>query len=386
MWVKEKRVGAPGRRRGVLALLLATAPFLPVAAVMILASAGCEKTTKITAPAAEAETYVSSQACQACHPELYAEFSKTGHSLILNRASLAGGRGYYPYGDLPGSPAGHQWGDLSYVIGGFWWKALFIQSDGYLLTGAAAQYNVQTDRWVAFETGSVVPYDCGPCHTTGYRQEGHQNSMPGAVGTWALDGVQCERCHGPGSSHVQAPYDFPLKIDRSAAVCGECHIRGDLSRIRADAGFILNHGQYNEMHATKKIGFACVDCHDPHVSLHKLNPTRATAIRAKCETCHFREAEAFAASELPHYGLGTIDCAECHMAPAVKSAEGQLATHRGDVRSHLFRINTNPAATMFTSDGKYANGYLTLEYVCLRCHISETKQWAEEHAPEVHPN
>jgi hypothetical protein len=382
MWEDEKRAGASRRRdSAILAPPLVTTLTALVAAALLLAMAGCEKTTNVTA----AETYVSSEACQACHPELYASFSNTGHNLMLNRASDAGGRGYFPYGDLPGPPAGHQWGELSYVVGGFWWKARFVGNDGYVVTGTAAQYNVQTDRWVAYEAGNVVPYACGPCHTTGYRSEGHQAGMPGAVGTWALNGVQCERCHGPGSRHVYAPYDFPLKVDRSAALCGECHSRGDVSKIRADAGFIMHEAQYNELHATKKANFACVDCHDPHVSLHAQNPSRAVAIKARCQTCHFEEAENFAASELPHYDLGTIDCTECHMAYAVKSAEGQPARYRGDVRSHLFRINTNPAATMFTSDGKYANGYLTLEYVCLRCHISRTKQWAEEHAPEVHP-
>jgi len=385
MWVVERGVGALRRGRRAFALVWATAPLVPVAAALLAAS-GCEKTTNVTAPPAQAETYVSSEACQACHPELFAEFSRSGHALILNRASAAGGRGYFPYGDLPGPPAGFQWGDLSYVVGGFWWKADFVGKDGNLVTGAAAQYNVQADSWVAFGTDGVVPYDCGPCHTTGYRQGGHQGGMPGAVGTWALDGVQCERCHGPGSNHVQAPYDFTLRVDRSAALCGECHSRGDISGIPADAGFIMNHAQYNEIHATKKIGFACVDCHDPHVSLHKQNPSRDLAIKARCQTCHFEEAEAYAASELPHYELGTIDCAECHMAYAVKSAEGQPARHRGDVRSHLFRINTNPAATMFTSDGKHSNGYLTLDYVCLRCHISQTREWAEEHAPQVHPS
>ena len=382
----EKRAGTPRRRgRATMAPPLVTTLSVLVAAALLLALAGCEKTTNVTAPAAEAETYVSSQACQACHPELYAEFSNTGHNFKLNRASDASRPGYYPFGDLHGPPDGYQWGDLSYVIGGFWWKARFVGNDGYVVTGATAQYNVETDRWVAYETGKVVPYNCGPCHTTGYRSEGHQGGMPGVVGTWALNGIQCERCHGPGSNHVTAPYDFPLKVDRSAGLCGECHIRGDVSRIPASGGFIQHHEQYNEMHATKKINFACVDCHDPHVSLHKQNPSRAAAIKARCETCHFEEAESYAASELPHYDLGTIDCSECHMAYAVKSAEGNLARYRGDVRSHLFRINTNPSATMFTSDGKYANGYLTLDYVCLRCHISQTKQWAEEYAPQVHP-
>ncbi len=359
---------------------------LPIIVLFLLAIllAGCEKTTKVS-NVAEPEGYVGSAACQACHPELYDQFSMTGHNFQLNRASEASRPGYYPFGDLHGPPPGHGWGEASYVVGGFWWKALFMDDHGYIITGTEAQYNVQTDRWVAYESGNVKPYDCGPCHTTGYRSSGHQNNMAGIVGTWALDGIQCERCHGPGSSHVESPYDFAMRIDRSAALCGECHSRGTVSKIAAASGFIQNHAQYNEMHATKKINFACVDCHDPHVSMHKSNPARASALTARCETCHYREAAAFAASELPHYELETIGCTECHMPYAVKSAEGVLGRYRGDVRSHLFRINADSTATMFTSDGKYANGYITLEYACLRCHISKTRDWAEEHAPEVHP-
>jgi hypothetical protein len=354
--------------------------------ILGLSLTGCEKTTKVTRIVEpELQTYVGSLACQACHPDIYAEFSKTGHNLILNPASLASRPGYYPYGDLPGPPPGQSWDDASYVIGGFWWKVRFIGRQGHVITGAQTQYNLETDRWVAYEAGTVQPYDCGPCHTTGYKYEGRQNGMEGIVGTWALNGIQCERCHGPGSKHVDAPYDFPMTINRSAAMCGECHIRGDVSKIPAENGFINDYEQYNEIHATKKINFACVDCHNPHISLHELNPTRASAIKVTCKTCHYEEAAAFASSSLPHYGLGSIDCIECHMAYAVKSAEGQLFRYEGDVRSHLFRINTSTSAPMFTSDGKYANGYLTLQYVCLRCHVSETVDWAVEHAPEVHP-
>ena len=353
--------------------------------VLLLGSllTGCEKTTNIVEP--EPQSYVGSLACQACHPDLYAEFSKSGHNFKLNPVSAASKPGYYPFGDLPGPPPGYTWADASYVIGGFWWKARFVDKQGYIITGTQVQYNLATDRWVAYEAGVTKPYDCGPCHTTGYRYEGHQNGMEGIVGTWTLNGVQCERCHGPGGKHVDAPYDIRMTIDRSAALCGECHIRGDVSRIPAKNGFIDHHEQYNELHATKKINFACVDCHDPHISLHRSNPARASAIKAKCETCHYEEAEDYANSTLPHYDLGSINCIECHMAYAVKSAEGQLFRYEGDVRSHLFRINTRASAQMFTPDGKYANGYLTLQYVCLRCHVSKTVDWAMEHAPEVHP-
>ena len=368
------------------ALLLRSVAVLAVLLLLVfgLLLTGCEKTTNIVE--SEPQSYVSSLACQACHPDLYEEFSKSGHNFILNAASLASKRNYYPYGgQLVGAPAGYSWDDVSYVIGGFWWKARFIDRQGYIITGDQAQYNLATDRWVAYETGTVAPYDCGPCHTTGYKYGGHQGNVAGITGTWSLDGVQCERCHGPGGRHVRAPYDVRMIIDRSVTLCGECHVRGDVSKIPAEGGFIQNYEQYNEIHSTKKISFACVDCHDPHVSLHRSNPTRASAIKVKCGTCHYEEAAAFANSSLPHYDLGTVTCIECHMAYADKSAEGQTFRHEGDVRSHLFRINTDTSAKMFTPDGKYANGYLTLQYVCLRCHVSKTVDWAKEHASEVHP-
>ena len=49
---------------------------------------------------------------------------------------------------------------------------------------------------------------------------------------------------------------------------------------------------------------------------------------------------------------------------------------------HLGEKNTN--AQMFTEDGKFANGYLTVKYACLYCYPAETKQWALKYAKGVH--
>jgi hypothetical protein len=358
---------------------------LPVILLLVLGLTGCEKTTNVSTEP-EIGSYVGSGACDACHLEIYSEFVKSGHNFKLNPASSARQSAYYPFGDLPGPPPGESWSNISYVIGGFWWKARFIDKRGYVLTGSDVQYNLASENWVPYKEGATQEYDCGRCHTTGYRSYGNQDNMPGMIGTWALNGIQCERCHGPASQHVYAPYDYPMRIDRSSAMCGECHSRGNISTIPAEDGFIRHHEQYNEIMASKKIGFACVDCHEPHISLHKENPTRSSAITAVCEACHYEEAEGFANSSLPHYDLETITCIDCHMAYAVKSAEGQLFRYRGDVKSHLFSINADASAPMFTDDGKFANGYITLEYACLRCHVSKTVQWAETNAADVHPH
>jgi len=227
-------------------------------------------------------------------------------------------------------------------------------------------------------------YDCGGCHTTGYSSEGHQDGLEGIVGTWAFPGIQCEECHGKGSLHAESPDDYEMKVDRSSTLCGRCHKRGDPYVIDAKGGFIKHHEQYEEILATKKFNFNCVDCHDPHVGLHPNNPEREKAIKAKCEACHFEETASFANSELPHYSSGQVECIDCHMPYAAKSAVGDTLTHTGDIRSHLFRINTDPNALMFSTDGKSARGYLTVEYVCLPCHTNKDKAWALSYAERAH--
>ncbi|MBU1137927.1 MAG: hypothetical protein KKA76_03010, partial [Proteobacteria bacterium] len=64
----------------------------------------------------------------------------------------------------------------------------------------------------------------------------------------------------------------------------------------------------------------------------------------------------------------------------------------GDVRTHIFKINTDPKAEMFKTveeKGKkstFAQGYVTLEYACLSCHASRDKNWAAGKAKGFHSN
>jgi hypothetical protein len=56
-----------------------------------------------------------------------------------------------------------------------------------------------------------------------------------------------------------------------------------------------------------------------------------------------------------------------------------------DDPSHLFKINTDPNAAMFTPDGRFvAGGSITLEYICLRCHSDRTKAWAAQNVRGIH--
>jgi hypothetical protein len=194
------------------------------------------------------------------------------------------------------------------------------------------------------------------------------------VGTWAFEGIQCESCHGPGKDHVDKGGDkTAIKLDKTAALCGTCHIRGEADTIPASKGFIRHHEQYNELLASPHKSFDCVTCHDPHKKAE-------FSIKADCTTCHSDINNEFTGSQMQSVGL---TCNDCHMPMATKSAVS-LGPNKGDVKTHLFRINTEPTANMFSEDGGSAKDFVTLDFACLQCHQDKNAQWAAQFAEDVH--
>ena len=320
--------------------------------------------------------YVGSATCGGCHESTYAKFILSGHPYKLNKV-VDGQPPTYPYTEVLEPPEGVTWDDVTYVIGGYNWKARFIGTDGYIITGdenATTQYNFPNEEvgkdegWAAYHAGEQKPYDCGPCHTTGYQPGGNQDGLEGLVGTWAEPGIQCEECHGPGSNHISNPYGVTMDIDRTSQLCGECHIRGSVSAINASGGFTRHHEQAEEFYASKHMALTCVACHDPHASAinadEELNPNQG--IWNDCEDCHFDKAGSQTSTTM----ASLLECTDCHMPPMAKSAWGNADTFTGDVSSHLFAINVDPDAPQFSEDGGETMPYLTVQYACQSCHIS----------------
>jgi hypothetical protein len=329
--------------------------------------------------ASSSQTFVGSEQCGSCHEAEYDKFILSGHPYKLTKIEN-GEPPSFPYDDQTGGvtdpPDGYTWDDITYVIGGYGWKARFIDSKGFIITGDAdstTQYNhaneeVGTEEgWVAYHAGEVKPYDCGSCHTTGFSPTGHQDGLEGIEGTWAFPGVQCEECHGPGSLHAADPQGIRMTVERSSQLCGQCHIRGNPALVDASGGFIRHHEQYEELFNSKHFATSCITCHDPHASAvfddEEINPNRG--IRQECDTCHWQQVFQ---NNRRHLGF---DCTVCHLPPLVKSAVGNLETFTGDISSHLFSINPDPAAPQFTEDGAFSSPYITLEYACRQCHNGE---------------
>jgi hypothetical protein len=330
------------------------------------------------------QTFVGAAKCGVCHQGEYAEFLESGHAHILQRV-VGGQLPSYPFRNevpfpLLAAPDG-SWDDVLYVVGGFGWKALFVGTDGNLVTGDATQWNLETGEWVTYHPGEQKPYDCGACHTTGYSPTGHMLGLTGLAGTWAEDGVTCEACHGAGALHVLSQSGEDINLDRSNALCGRCHSRGVPNRIVAYAPdsegdqFLANYGQYDEMKAGAHRNLTCVSCHDPHPSA-KFRPEQGIVL--SCETCH-EEIEIY------NTGGGAHTCEVCHMPSASLSAV-KRSHHQADVQTHIFRINPASAAEMFYQENGswFSHNFLTTDFTCLRCHAGQDRQWAEEHADEIH--
>lgn len=378
-----------------------------------------------TDPSNGGATYLGSAACRACHPDIGTEVSLHGHTHVLNR--IQGESPVFPSqavrASVPNPPAGYTWDDISYVLGGYIRKAKFIDQNGFLVTTGVASPLTQWDlafpadgtapAFVNYEPAANNPksyeFSCFVCHATGPlpQDPSHptfQENRPGFVGTWQEAGVQCEACHGPGSHHPSNTAARGLYVNTSAAACGTCHSRSTGSGVIAAAGgFIDHHQQYPELLASGgHAGFDCITCHDPHAGT---NYDRANAIRNECTACHPNKNMALHEGKVYAHGdYGEVlTCTSCHMPFATRSTSsvviGQSAGRVADMRTHIFRINTDPVdyTAMFSADltqvRKAADGKaaVTLDFVCLRCHNTDngypfrlTLSSASDAAPGLH--
>jgi len=318
------------------------------------------------------QVFQGSEYCLGCHDidpthgVNYNDWKTSGHPYALMKSEDAKNRA------IP-LPNGKEWSDISYVIGGYGPKTLYLDNNGYIITTPGNQYNNLTGEWTNYHVGEAnLPFDCGSCHTTNYMAGGNQDGLPGMLGTFDAPGVECEECHGNGNIMDK---DTP----KAAAFCGSCHTSGDSSAvIPAKDGFILSNGQYNEFLAGPHSSMDCVSCHNPH------KPAEFS-IKINCETCHANKVASYTAHSMSDYG---VSCDDCHMPYATLAGQAQGA-FEGDRKTHLFYINTDEQASMFTPDGnsvsldfavpgkpeKMNKGAVTLDYACKRCH--ETASMAE---------
>ena len=383
-------------------------------------------------------SFVGTDVCAGCHADIAAKFANNGHQYKLNKVE-GGVPPTYPFTSLAGklagisdddtdiagglvdpaagtdNPAGTpaSWNDVTYVIGGFGWKARWIDSQGFIVTGTNVQYNFATDGFSSYHNNqNDKKYNCGNCHTTGWkaytseagddRNKNRQDGLAGMEGTFFAPGVHCEACHGAGSAHAASPSKNNItKIatartteqymadDMAANVpmaCSDCHVRdsekdyptytGGDGVILASGGFIRHHEQYDEKQglipddvAAGPTGphrdLACIACHDPHKTIKYEDISGdGSALIKTCADCH-------PGHEITSGGMQSLDCTDCHMPKLVKSAVASAAVgtgpSEGDIHSHIFRIDLSKT-DQFVADGSKAYPWITPEWACKTCH------------------
>jgi predicted CXXCH cytochrome family protein len=343
--------------------------------------------------------YVDAAACSGCHREIWETYRQTGmgRSLSRPRPDVLGGnfatdntfyhaasdRHYTMYSkDGRYYERRHQIGfdgketnvvekEIHYVMGSGHHARTYLHRtpEGKLFELPVAWYTEKGGYWAmnpGFDSGHhsdfrrQLMYECVFCHTgypeiaSGSDGSGSEPLFPGRL----PEGIDCQRCHGPGRNHLQAaaagkPEAIRATIvnprrlsgDRQLELCMQCHLETTSARLphtilRFDRGafsyrpgepladFVLHfdhapgtghddkfeiaHQAYRLRKSAcfqKSDGrMTCTTCHDPHAA-----PRGEEAVKrytSVCRGCHAPQLDRLVASQRHP---GASDCLECHM-------------------------------------------------------------------------
>jgi YVTN family beta-propeller protein len=191
---------------------------------------------------------------------------------------------------------------------------------------------------------------CLGCHATGARAEEWEKDET----FFAEDGVQCEKCHGPGSEYMNAA----VMSNRQAA---------------EKAGLMM---------PTTDDCMACHQVKGSHVAVHKL--PKLDIIQAMSDIAHPmpEDFKLGIASQLPDMAdsekgegryIGTLTCAACHKGPRMgyQFSKWRLSAHA----SAYAVLASDEAYEIAKKKGLKSSPQTSLE--CLKCHTTAYHQPVE---------
>jgi tetratricopeptide (TPR) repeat protein len=361
-------------------------------------------TSALTALLACAQGYVDSRVCAGCHAEIAQNYARTGMGRSFRAATKNG-----PFPEFDGSSFFHAasgelfrftvrdgipWirrsqpefppsqpgagaaetnvfeARVDYVIGSGNQAISYLHRtrDNKLTEFPVSWYPENGGHWAmspAYDRpdhpgfSREVNYACMLCHNA-YPTAALRSASPGETvfPEQLPEGIDCQRCHGPGQSHVDAAKSGkpvqeiragivnPARLDpdRRSEVCFQCHLETTSSRLPASlirpgrgvfswrpgeplADFILafDHApgtapdSFELVSAPYRLAksacvltggkpLACITCHDPHLPLSREESVRK--VEGVCNSCH----QAAIAARIGQ-GRHTTrkDCVTCHM-------------------------------------------------------------------------
>jgi hypothetical protein len=348
--------------------------------------------------------YVGDEACRACHADKAESYSHTAHHLTSRLPSQDSVSGSFAEGKnvlKTANPA------LSFRMeskpNGFFQSAVWEippvtsvraeridvvigsgrKGQTYLYWKGDRLFQLPVSYWVALESwvnspgyrDGVADFDrpviprCLECHAT-YAETVAGPLPPNQYKPASLvEGISCERCHGPGRAHVEAMTSSkagvagtivsPAKLarERQIDVCAQCHggpgkslakafsyIPGQpldqyLQRGRPSPGETVDvHGnqiallQMSQCYQSSA-GMSCSTCHNVH------EPQRdAAAFSERCRNCHKTES----CGLYPRMGAQIASkCVDCHMPNQqsnliVSDSNGREV--KATVRTHWIKV------------------------------------------------
>ncbi len=247
----------------------------------------------------------------------------TTEGAVLEWAFGAGVQGSTPVGHLGEQYIEHQFSYYSRIRG----LAPTFGHPARVSTPVAELGILQDNRTI---------FRCFNCHATGVQQGPSGPDLRGL-----LPGVQCERCHGPGSAHIKAAKDGasiaairnevvnPGRLPAKAQIeiCGQCHRLptpdlGDQPELAdpvtvrfAPIGLLASRC----FQASGTL--SCLTCHDPH---DNVRPRTDVEYSEKCLSCHSSDGKPTKLCRRAE----RQNCLPCHMKQASLGPYLQFTDHR----------------------------------------------------------
>lgn len=346
-----------------------------------------------------------------------------------------------PLGWSAGDPAIPDWPDTDPS-----WVA--FQPERWLTEGGTFRFDLGETP----DPASSAERMCLGCHATGFqaslRDDGGVDlaSTAGGGEPFLEPGVGCERCHGPGGSHMDAfPAEKPFRItrpdlldaDRANEVCAQCHAHTEghgtgLPFPYAEPGGLFLPGSALDVFGSSQADLwpsgasakpngqadelawsahgpsgpytlRCFDCHASHGTEQASEPLPAelrqpTVDNTLCVNCHlgltFDHDQAALEDHSAHFTYDPTGpasnsrCTRCHMPGTTARLAWHESSGAGDLASHRFAA-LPPQDTLDLFD---AAGADTLPigafpaHSCGDCHASNAWRWAEAGAAFIGPH
>ncbi len=352
--------------------------------------------------------YVGIATCRQCHASIYDSFHQTGMGQSFDLASPQKSAGnfihhkpiydahsnfyYYPFWDnntlyikeyrLSGKDTVHVLNQkIDYIIGsGQHTNSHLFQVNGYIYQAPFTWY-AQKKQWdmpPGFENGNntrfnrIIALECMSCHNA-YPDfvEGSDNKFKSV-----LQGIDCERCHGPGALHVASiqngnridtskyadytivnPRKLPLSLQME--ICQRCHLQGNsvlktgktffdfkpgmkLTEVmdvfvpawKGDSSSFIMASHVERLKMSKCYqasaqALNCITCHNPHVSVKF---TGKKHFNANCQNCHQPGKQKGCSASISSRNAKEDNCVQCHMPTSGTEDIPHVTTHDHFIR------------------------------------------------------